>query len=93
MTSLVSFLKRLSDQDLDLIYESQERATATLLTGFARRERTSLDEFSPSFLALMRFEASVAAEQTRRTELLRHAEAELGHQPEIWPYLDAGSTP
>ena len=31
--------------------------------------------------------------EVRRRELLRHAEAELGHQPELWPYLDVGSTP
>ena len=91
MTSrLVSFLKRVTDADLEQLAESQERAAAQALVGL---DWKSLDEFPPSFLALMRFEASVIAEQHQRRELLRHAEAELGHQPEIWPYLDVGSTP
>ena len=91
MTSrLVSFLKRLTDEDLEQLSESQERAAAQALIGL---DWKSLDEFPPSFLTLMHFEARVIAEQTRRTELLRHAEAELGHQPEVWPYLDVGSTP
>ena len=90
MTSrLVSFLKRLTDADLEQLSAAQERAAAQALAGL---DWKSLDEFPPSFLALVHFEASVAAEQTRRTELLRHAEAELGHQQEIWPYLDAGNT-
>ena len=93
---LVSYLKRVSDQDLDLIYESQERAAATLLSGFARGERTSLDEFPPPFNALMHFRDFVVAEQHQRQDAIRHAEAELlndGHlEPKIWPYLDAGNT-
>ena len=86
MTSrLVSFLKRVTDADLEQLAESQERAAAQALVGL---DWKSLDEFPSSFNALMRFEASVAAEQTRRAELLRHAEAELndGHlEPEVWP--------
>ncbi len=87
---LVSYLKRATDEDLDLISESLQRAAANLLVGL---DWKALDEFPSSFNALMHFEARVVAEQTRRTELLRHAEAELGHQPEVWPYLDVGSTP
>ena len=93
MTSrLVSFLRRLPDEDLEQLSAAQERAASQALVGL---DWKSLDEFPPSFLALMRFEASVAAEQSRRTELLRHAEAELndGHlEPKIWPFLDVGST-
>ena len=46
----------LRDQDLDLIYESQERAAAQALVGL---DWKSLDEFPPSFLTLLHFEASV----------------------------------
>ena len=89
---LVSYLKRATDEDLDLIYESLQRAAANLLTGL---DWKSLDEFPSSFTALMHFEASVVAEQHQRQDAIRHAEAELndGHQPNIWPYLDVGSTP
>jgi hypothetical protein len=41
-----SYLKRLADEDLDLIYESQQRAAANLLAGL---DWKSLDEFPPSF--------------------------------------------
>jgi len=87
---LVSYLRRATDEDLEQLSAAQERAAAQALAGV---DWKTMDEFPPSFLTLVHFEASVAAEQTRRTELLRHAEAELGHQPEVWPYLDVGSTP
>ena len=90
---LVSYLKRATDEDLDLIYESLQRAAANLLTGL---DWKAMDEFPSSFTALMHFEASVAAEQHHRQDAIRHAEAELsdGHlEPEIWPLLDVGSTP
>ena len=86
---LVSYLKRLADEDLDLIYESLQRAAANLLAGL---DWKSLDEFPSSFTALMRFEASVVAEQYQRQDAIRHAEAELGHlEPNVWPYLDVGA--
>lgn len=87
---LVFYLKRATDEDLERLYESLQRAAANLLTGL---DWKSLHEFPPSFLTLMHFEASVVAEQHHRQDAIRHAEAELGRQPEIWPYLDAGSTP
>ena len=94
MTSrLEPYLKRLAGEDLDLIYESLQRAAANLLAGL---DWKSLDEFPSSFTALMRFEASVVAEQHQRQDAIRHAEAEPndGHlEPEIWPYLAAGNTP
>jgi hypothetical protein len=86
-------LKRATDEDLDLISESLQRAAANLLAGL---DWNSLDEFPTPFLALMHFEASVVAEQHQRQDAIRHAEAELndGHlEPKIWPYLDVGSTP
>ena len=89
---LVSYLKRLTDKDLDLIYESLQRAAAQALAGL---DWKSLDEFPSSFTALMHFETSVVAEQHQRQDAIRHAEAELndGHlEPEIWPNLDAGNT-
>ena len=87
---LVSYLKRVTDENLDLIYESLQRAAANLLTGL---DWKSLDEFPSSFLTLMHFEGSVIAEQHQRRDAIRHAEAEMndGHQPEVWPYLE--STP
>ena len=91
MTSrLVSFLKRVTDADLEQLAESQERAAAQALAGL---DWKSLDEFPPSFLTLIHFEASVVAEQHHRQDAIRHAEAEMndGHQPEVWPYLE--STP
>ena len=90
---LVSYLKRVTDEDLEQLSAAQERAAANLLTGL---DWKSLDEFPSSFTALMHFEASVAAEQHHRQDAIRHAEAELsdGHlEPEIWPLLDVGSTP
>lgn len=90
---LVSYLKRATDEDLDLISESLQRAAANLLTGL---DWKSLDEFPSSFTALMHFEASVVAEQHQRQDAIRHAEAELddGHlEPRIWPYLDIGNPP
>ena len=55
---LVSYLKRATDEDLDLIYESLQRAAANLLTGL---DWKAMDEFPSSFTALMHFDASVLA--------------------------------
>ena len=60
---LVSYLKRLGDEDLDLISESLQRAAANQLAGL---DWKSMDEFPPSFLTLLHFEASVVTELHHR---------------------------
>ena len=69
----VSYLKRATDEDLDLIYSSLQRAAAQALMGL---DWKTLKEFPPSFLTLMCFETSVVAEQHHRQDAIRHAEAE-----------------
>ena len=79
MTSrLVSFLKRVTDADLEQLIQSQERAASQALVGL---DWKSLDEFPPSFLTLLHFEASVITEQHQRQDAIRHAEMEMndGH--------------
>jgi len=83
-------LKRATDEDLERLDESLQRAAANLLAGL---DWKAMDEFPSSFTALMDFRDFVVAEQHQRQDAIRHAEAELndGHlETEIWPYLDAG---
>lgn len=71
---LVAYLRRATDKDLEKLCEAQDRAAAKLLSGFTWKDRKPLDE-------LKQFRAAVAAEQYRRRDAIRHAEAELndGH--------------
>ena len=81
------------DRTVDLAARVWNESKIEDVMGYVSFDWKAMDEFPPSFNALMHFEARVVAEQHQRRELLRHAEAELGHQPEVWPYLDVGSTP
>ena len=82
---LESYLRRVSDRDLNLIDESQQRAIMELLIDWRRRKCRG--EFPAPLSVAMYMSDLIGHEKSRRRELLRHAEAEMtnGHE--------AGSTP
>ena len=74
-----AWLERPSDHDLNLIDESQQRAIMELLVDWRRRKRRG--ELPAPLSVAMHMSDLIGQEKSRRRELLRHAETELGHQP------------
>lgn len=90
---LVSHLRRATDEDLDLFYESLHSAAMAMLEGVDQEEWKTLDDVPPLFVVAMEMRDLTGHEKRRRQDAIRYAEADMndGHLVEVG-FGDAAGT-